>query len=237
MISVLIYSCIEPELKHIIDRYKRVASVLSDIPWSFDATTDPDAAGKVVSESVNLDIACIDVTADNGILLAEKIHKQYSSCAIILISDQTISPVTYIKPSICASALILRPFSDSYLCNVLKEVYNSGRLNSKEKNNDCFTLENKEGCRMIPYDKIFYFEARGKKIVVGTEFEELSFYGTIESLSEKLPEEFVRCHRSFILSTKKISVIRYSGNTIKLTNGSIIPVSRTYKNAVKELFV
>ena len=85
-----------------------------------------------------------------------------------------------------------------------------------------------------PYNKIYYLESREKKIVLGTEFEELSFYGTLDCLEKKLPSGFIRCHRSFIISADKISSVKLSCNTVSLTNGSIIPVSRTYKNTVRE---
>ena len=68
-----------------------------------------------------------------------------------------------------------------------------------------------------------------------TEFEEYDFYGTLDELENTLPEQFLRCHRSYIISVEKISLIKLSLHTVRLNNGCIIPVSRTYSKHLKEI--
>ena len=63
---------------------------------------------------------------------------------------------------------------------------------------------------------------------------ELAFYETIEHLAERLPEQFVRCHRSFIVSKKRIRKVMLSKNLIELEQGMEVPLSRSYKSAFKE---
>ena len=80
-----------------------------------------------------------------------------------------------------------------------------------------------------------YFESREKKIYINTGSAEFSFYDTLDHLEESLPDDFLRCHRSFIVARRYVRTILLSQNTIVLEDGSAIPLSRTYKAVFKVL--
>ena len=50
--------------------------------------------------------------------------------------------------------------------------------------------------------------------------------------ADSLPEQFVRCHRGFIVNRKKIKTISYSQKLIFLNNDMLVPLSRGYKNSL-----
>jgi len=54
----------------------------------------------------------------------------------------------------------------------------------------------------------------------------------ISRLSEKLPDSFLRIHRSFIVNSEKIQSFTYE--EIKMKNNVQLPISRTYKKSVLE---
>ena len=62
--------------------------------------------------------------------------------------------------------------------------------------------------------------------------------GTLNSIEQKLPATlFIKTHRSFILNRTKIQEIQpWFNNTLQviLTNGSKVPVSRSYVKEFKE---
>ncbi len=64
--------------------------------------------------------------------------------------------------------------------------------------------------------------------------QEMAFYETMEHLEERLPDYFVRCHRSFIVSRQRIRKVMLSKSLIELEQGMQIPLSRSYKPAFKE---
>ena len=72
-----------------------------------------------------------------------------------------------------------------------------------------------------------------KKLFVRTKTEEYAFYDTIEALLARLPEQFRRCHRSYIVNTEKITRILNSENYIELTKEIGVPLSRSCKAAFK----
>ena len=70
---------------------------------------------------------------------------------------------------------------------------------------------------------------------VNTGNQEYAVYDTIDNLQERLPEGFLRCHRSFIVAKSKIENVYLSKNYIALEDGMTVPLSRSYKEVLKEL--
>lgn len=235
MISVLIVSTFSEEAHWIKDLYKDIAVKYSNDVWNYYLFTNYTSIPVFLNTVQNIDIACIDVTDEKGINIAECIRQRFSCCSIIIISDKTISPLRYIKPSITASSLLLRPF-DKDCRFVLKDVFDEyvkAYFNDSMESSYC--IENKDGKQIVPYNQIFYFESREKRIILATDHREFRFYDTLDRLEKQLPKGFIRCHRSFIVSREKIVSIKLSQHSIHLTNGGIVPISRTYKDAIKEI--
>ena len=95
-------------------------------------------------------------------------------------------------------------------------------------------IETREGRTYVPLAQIYYFEAREKRIYVRLKKQELAFYETMEHLTERLPDYFVRCHRSFIVNRQRIRRVMLSKSLIELEQGIQLPLSRSYKPAFKE---
>ena len=164
----------------------------------------------------------------------ESLRRKYSDTSLMLIADASISPMEYIRPSILASALLLRPFSSEQVRESLEAVLQA--MDKKQETEErTFLIENREGKTYIPMSQIYYFEAREKRIYVRLKREEYTFYDTIEHLTEQLPEEFIRCHRSFIVSRSRIQKVMLSKNRIILEHNIEVPLSRSYKAVLKEL--
>ena len=105
----------------------------------------------------------------------------------------------------------------------------------QNQDEETLLIETREGKTYIPLSKIYYFEAREKKIYVRLKKQEFTFYDTIEHLEESLPEGFLRCHRSFIVSRSRVQKVMLSKNLIELEDGISLPLSRSYKPVFKEL--
>ena len=104
----------------------------------------------------------------------------------------------------------------------------------KQGSADSYVLETKQGRLLIPYSEILYFESRERRVCLCTKSRQLPFYDTLERLSKELPEQFLRCHKGFIVNAYNIEGVLFAQNTIHLRGGFIIPVSRSYKSAVRE---
>lgn len=187
-----------------------------------------------LKEERQADLICADITIFQGVRQAELLREKYARAAMILIADMTISPVTYMKPAILAAALLLKPLQKSVVEQVMKEIFH--RFLEQTQEEEVFVLETREEKQRIPYSQILYFEARSKKIYVCTKNYEYGFYDTMEHLEEQYSEQFIRCHRSFLVNRRMMEQARLSGNYLTFHGGIEIPVSRSYKSQIKEFY-
>lgn len=181
-----------------------------------------------------LDLAVIDVVLSDGLRAAEKIHKYFPDAEIMLVADLSVSPVKYMCPSIRAASLLLRPANAEWE-NIIRDFFLliiEGQNSSSSQ--DTFKIENKKGILRIPFQQIYYLEAREKKVFIRTGIEELGVSGTLEKLLEQLPPNFRRCHRSFIVNEDQIVQVNFSENLLHLKNELIVPVSRSYRKDFKK---
>ncbi len=181
-----------------------------------------------------LDLAVIDVSLPGALDGARMVRKKFGKVEILVLADVTISPMEYMRPSIRASSLLLRPLEKGWE-TVVKEFY--GQMiarNKKEEQAEVLWVENRDGTFRVPYDSIYYVEARDKKLFVRTQFAEYGISGTIEKIAEQLPASFVRCHRSYVVNRDRISRIKLSEHTLYLGEKLFVPVSRSYRGAFKE---
>ena len=182
-----------------------------------------------------IDISCIDITKPDAITAAENLRKLNKNMYITLIADLNVSPAKYIRPSIMAGSIMLRPLSKENMQRVLCESLGEYLRKFSAEDSECFIIDSREGKQLVPFEQITYFESREKKIFLNTPSREYSFYGTLESIESKIGDRFIRCHRSFIVAKARIIKIMLSKNMVILDDNSEIPLSRSYKKSLKEL--
>lgn len=236
MVEVLIMDHYREEMERMHRYMRNAAAHMSELDWNWVLCSSGGKLKRLLDQDPKVDLACMDVAAEGGITLAEQVRQRNGAAFIMVLADSSISPMHYLKPSIMPGALLLRPFSEEQMRSSLLEVMEKllDRLTEGESPG-MFTLPERSGRRMIPYREICFFEAREKKVFLNTGREEYGLYDTIEHLQEVLPAGFLRCHRSFIVAKSKIHHIYLSKNYLELNNGLTVPLSRSYKNALKEL--
>lgn len=190
------------------------------------------------SEAEKLDfyhLAVLDLTLKDGLDFAKELRRIMPKLDMMVIADQSISPVKYLTPQIRAASLILRPVEEKELAQTCVAFMENSQQNLwKQGYNDGFLVENAYGKTVIPFFSIYYFEAREKKVFVRTKCEEYAVYDVLEKLLEQLPEYFVRCHRSYIVNCRLMEGVRYSENLITLQDRVMVPLSRSYKPVIKQ---
>ena len=181
-----------------------------------------------------LDVAIIDVTMQGALEAARLLRRQFAKIEILVIADVSVSPVQYMHPSIRASALLLRPESMIWE-DTMRDFYEQlpAVREQQESQKNVLWIKNREGTFRIPFEQIYYLEAREKKVFVRTRQEEFGVGETMERLAEQLPENFVRCHRSFVVNAEHITQIRLSESLLYLGKELFVPISRTYKERFK----
>ena len=91
----------------------------------------------------------------------------------------------------------------------------------------------------VNIEEIIYMESIRGKIKLQTVKEEiiLSHY-TLIKLLEELSDQFVQCHRGFVINISYIEKMDKANNSIKLKNiNEIIPIGRKFKDLLRsEIF-
>ena len=84
----------------------------------------------------------------------------------------------------------------------------------------------------IPYDDIIYIESLSDYVRVVTIKEEIVSKEKISRLDERLPDVFLRIHRSFIINSDRIKEVAYDE---LLVDDVRLNIGRSYRKVVKEI--
>lgn len=236
MIQMLITESNEICRLYIRDCAKNLAAYYTDERWTMILCAEYAQIYEYLEKRAVFDMICLDITIKGVLDLAEKIRAYCKHAILILIADKTITPECYLRPSIRAESLMLKPLTAEKIDRTLQEAFSLfAELYTDTEMEDVFIAENRDGHWRIPYTKILFFEAREKRIYLNTEEQEISFNGTIGMLEESLPDCFLRCHRSYIINKEKVMKIVRRENLIELYGHFSVPVSKSYRHIMREL--
>ena len=238
MIAMLIAESPDTERKSLLQEARWQAARLTEDDWKWiECGTSKDVLG-LIEDGSKIDMMCLDLTmqtTDQMLNAAQSLRSAHPVAHMILIANSRISPVKYMRPSINAQSLLLKPLDLESVKEVLNESISSYMSKFSEKDDDSFFVVETRGEReLISYDRILFYETREKKVFLNTGDMEYPFYGTLDQLEEKLGDRFLRCHRSYLVNKSKINKIYLSQNHLLLSSGEEIPLSRSYKPGVKQ---
>lgn len=96
----------------------------------------------------------------------------------------------------------------------------------------CVTFKRGTACDRYYYDDILYIEARLHNIVVVTPQTRQKYNLSLTQALENLPQPpFVRCHRSYIVNTTKVTAVEK--DALLLAGGGKAPTTPTYSTAIQ----
>lgn len=182
----------------------------------------------------SMDILYCQIQDSQDVDALKELRKRESKALLMLLASAELSPIQYLKPGISPDLLLLKPFSESEFADANGELFDAF-MEKWNLSGEVFVRNTRDGKIQIPYSKIYYFEARNKKINVRVGNEEYDFYDSIENILHLLPEHFVRCHRAYLVNSRKIRKIRMSEGVVEMDGGVVVPFSRTYRQDLKDL--
>lgn len=91
---------------------------------------------------------------------------------------------------------------------------------------------------IIKQDDIQYIQKDGMKVIFHTDTRDYETYSSFRKILPQLPSQFVQCHKSYIVNTKKITDIDTSANIVCLNNNENLRcyIGPKYKNQFMEVF-
>ena len=171
----------------------------------------------------NLEFIFIDLDSSlnsnqKGIVSAKMLRARGFRNHIILISSSVKDAIK--GYDVTATGFLIKPVSEPQLRETLNRIVTLRELH-------CFRFDykNKEYC--IPYKTILSFEKQKHDLVITTESDIYTFRESLSNIMQKLPKEFIQCHRSCVINILKTKQI--INDSVILSNNTIQRIGRKYK--------
>lgn len=176
------------------------------------------------------DVLMLDInlkSSKTGLELAEEIRKKKKNAYIIFTTghleyamvaykyktfDYLAKPITYDR----LEDTIIRLFEDA---NELSKKY--------------IKLDNKN--TIIDESEIQYIKRDGMKLVFHTSSRDYNTYSSFNKFQEKLPDTYVRCHKSYIANLNQIKHVEPVAGTITFKDGNTCDIGPKYKKEFMEV--
>lgn len=121
----------------------------------------------------------------------------------------------------------VKGYMDSEICAVYEE-------NDADKELKYLTISSQGMMIRIDTNNIRHVESHNHKVHIYTEEDIYIVYEKLSDVLNRLPEEFVQCHKSFLVNMNHVMAIE--GKEVVLREGKRIAISRTYHNHMKDRF-
>lgn len=130
---------------------------------------------------------------------------------------------------------LVKPISFERFLNSAQRALNNtasalSKLSEEEEQDDYFFVKTEIKGKMvkISFKDVMYIEGLKNYVSIYTKDDRIIAYLSFKELEEKLPESFMRVHKSYIIALKRIKAVE--GNQIYLNGVTpTIPLGNTYK--------
>lgn len=215
-----------------IEKYILKYATAKDIKFGIEVFYTGQSLIQFIAKEHNFDLIFLDIElkTETGIQIAHKIRTEF---------DDYISKIVFItsKDGYEQQLFDVQPLNFIKKPIGFEKIKKCIDLTIKLLYIDNKTFEYKKGYDLIKINikDILYFESKRKKIKIVTRNNEDYFYGTLESIKEKLPRTFVEPHGSFLINFDKIE--RVTRDTIFMQNGLEIPLSQRNLKTIRSMMI
>ncbi|MGK0315182.1 MAG: two-component system LytT family response regulator [Saprospiraceae bacterium] len=108
------------------------------------------------------------------------------------------------------------------------------RQKSSVKDFGLLVIATREDRIVIQMDDIQYIKSDSNYTIIQTTTQKHIFAKTLKAISEKLDNRFYRLHQSYIINVTKIQRYNYQDQSVELSDGVSIPISRAKKKEFLE---
>ncbi len=187
-------------------------------------------AMSILTNSNNIQLVFLDIEMPimNGMELLKSVDTHPQIILMTSHKDYALEAFEY-----NVTDYLLKPVTYSRYLKAVKKAAEKDRENSvvaAPSKEDIFIKVDSSLIKLSLKD-ILWIEAMGDYISINTVEKRYMVYSTMKRIEEKLPEIFMRVHRSYIVNLNRISNIDDYFITI---NKKILSVSRSYKEALMQ---
>lgn len=197
------------------------------------AYDNPDKLNSVIeSKTLHFDIIFLDIIMGdmNGMTYARIIRQQDKLIPIVFLTSST--DYVYEGYEVSAAGYLVKPIKIDQLAKVIDKVI--AQNEDADKASICIT--HRGITQRIQKNAIIYLESDNNKvnIVLAKTEEKITVYTKLDEFEQLQTETFIRPHKSYLVNFLYIE--KYANDKFILTDGTVIPISRTHRDKVKEAF-
>ncbi len=194
-----------------------------DFDAKIEIVTDDQQKIYELIKNKKIDVLILDVdfkgSGKNGIDFAHELRSMNKDFYLVFLSAHS----RYIHMSLINKTFdyLIKPVHPNSLMEFLlrlKEEFEHNKKVFMKINNSL----------LIRTDSILYIEKQGNRANIYTTIKTYNIMGSINDILDMLPNNFKKCHRSYIINENKILSIDKKNNCIYLENNCSCPIGSNY---------
>ena len=195
---------------------------------TFTTTNPLDLLDYVKNNPTHVLLLDIDLkSSTTGLEIAEKVRKVDKSIYIIFVTGHfEFGMVAYKYKTF---DFLQKPLTKERFEETILRLY-SDIFGDKSK---YIRLDNDK--TVIKENSIRFIKKEGMKVIFHTDTRDYETYSSFNKISDMLPYNFVRCHKSYIVNMAKITDIDMTENSISFTKNDKCYIGPKYKNDFMEV--
>lgn len=177
-----------------------------------------------------VDVLMLDInlkSSKSGLELAEEIRKRKKNAYIIFTTGHLEYAMVAYKYK--TFDYLPKPITYERLEDTITRLFED----ANELNKRYIKIDNKN--TMIDEAEIQYIKRDGMKLVFHTSSRDYDTYSSFNKFQEKLPDTYVRCHKSYIANLNQIKDIEPVSGTITFRDGNTCDIGPKYKRDFMEV--
>ncbi len=212
---------------------EEITKVLKEKNLEFE--TDVFFSGETLCTEMNrtkYDIVFLDIElpgmngVDIGKYIRENLNDNLTQIVYISSKKDYAMELFQIRPM----NFLIKPINTSKL-NEIIDVF----IKLKGGANDIFYYKKGQAEFKEKLFNIMYFLKDGRQVRIYTTQGEDCFYGNLESVYEKVKKHgFLFIHKSYIVNTKYIKVMKYE--SVIMVDGKILSISQSRRGAIRDMY-
>lgn len=199
-----------------------------DAKIGFKSENSSDIIKYIQTNHTDVLVLDINLKSDmSGLELAEKIRKTNKNMYFIFVTGHLeYSMVAY---KVKTFDYLAKPITRERLEDTLSRLFNDLSNDSKKY----ISISSKQ---FLDENDILFIKRDNMQLVFYTKSNIYTSYSSFNKLKNCLPDNFVRCHKSFVVNINNITNIDFNTNTIYFKDNIKCYIGPKYKNNFMEVF-
>lgn len=193
-------------------------------------TNDVEDLLKYVDEN-KIDVLFLDINLKSkttGLEVAEIIRKKNKNIYLIFMTGHLEYAMLAYKFK--TFDYIAKPFTVERLEDTIVRLFDDIRGLPRKY----IKIDNKN--TILDENEVEYIKKDGMKVVFHTVFREYEAYSSFNKLESSLPNNFFRCHKSFVINLNNVKNVDFVENRIYFQNNDFCEIGPKYKKSLIGVF-